>query len=127
MVSEIVLPHLTRHFSIAQLNHCLFYEWNPKKNLVTKSGPFDRKWSRVMLLISWGYIILQIIGLIISSATPAEKIFPGTLMYLYIACSSTGIAWSADPANLKLMNIIYGSEQRSRQGEKIMRQFIGNL
>ncbi|OXA44222.1 hypothetical protein Fcan01_20873 [Folsomia candida] len=115
MLSEIILPHLTRHFSIARLNHCLFYEWNPKKNRVTESGKFDKKWSRVMLLVSWGYVLLQIIGLSISSATPAEKIFPATLTYLNIACSFLGFVWSADSANVQLMNIIYWSEKRSRE------------
>lgn len=64
---------------------------------------------------------MQITGLIISTATPAEKIFPGTFTYLYIACSSMGLAWRADPANLQLMNIIYASENRSRKGEQILR------
>ncbi|OXA44229.1 hypothetical protein Fcan01_20874 [Folsomia candida] len=113
MLSEIILPHLTRHFSIARLNHCLFYEWNPKKNRVTESGKFDKKWSRVMLLISWGYVFLQIIGLSISSAIPAEKIFPATLTYLYIACSALGLEWGTDSANVQLMNIVYASEERS--------------
>lgn len=117
MLSEILLPHLKRHLHLGKIYHCIYYAWDSGRNRVVPCSPFHRIWTRVMLVVSVVYVILQTVGISASSAHTAEKIFTAMLTLMYTACTAIGTEWRADPANLQLMNLIHSGREGQATGE----------